>query len=290
MSTIDVYVKRPVNLNVCLLSSRVLLRQLPNLWGLPQAQDDSHLSLHPEEVWHSIWQGMGGASFVSQRDACSSNSLSALMSLSLCYLVNRLLRRLVSSWWLSPTPITPGSTTALTVLNPPTLPQRGGSSTANMLSWWEPPNAEEYLTLIQLVLQVNLIAVMPLTDWTLVWSEALLFFSVIVFVPQRHGEDFHGCVCKEIPARALWVMAGRKRCGAYWPFKTHSRGQGVLGGLLWHWQQPEQELSGRLRRRRTPEEVGLFFTVRLGCCCEMSTVLSHMTGLLHLLQYNHTLM
>lgn len=152
MSTVDVYGKWPaVNLNVCLLSSRVLLRQLPNMWGLPQAQDDSHLSLHPEEVRHSIWQGMGGGIFCFLEGALvlSTESLSAVMSLSLYYLVNRSLRRLVSSWWLSPTPIMPGSTTASTVQNPPTSPQRGGSSTANMLSWWEPSNAEEYLTLIQ---------------------------------------------------------------------------------------------------------------------------------------------
>lgn len=29
----------------------------PKLRSLPEAQDDPHLSLHIEEIWHSIWEG-----------------------------------------------------------------------------------------------------------------------------------------------------------------------------------------------------------------------------------------
>lgn len=36
---------------------RLLPWQFARLWCLPSPQDDTHLSIHPEEIQHSIWQG-----------------------------------------------------------------------------------------------------------------------------------------------------------------------------------------------------------------------------------------
>ncbi len=40
-----------------LSSCRLLPWQLPRLWCLSTPQDDADISIHPEEIWHSLWQG-----------------------------------------------------------------------------------------------------------------------------------------------------------------------------------------------------------------------------------------
>lgn len=36
---------------------RLLSWELPRLWCFPAPQDDADIPIHPQEIWHSLWQG-----------------------------------------------------------------------------------------------------------------------------------------------------------------------------------------------------------------------------------------